>query len=193
MENQGKAITTRAIEWNKARYEQKFDFTLARDLLLEETDELFRAKTTVDVLDASGDIIFVAIGVLWKLGFSDSQIYEMLYSRNLSELHMDQAHVWMCTCIAIGSQIHEFEQDGAWPAFELALYSIFIVALGGLRGVNMQKATYDIVHAICDSNDTKEIVKTDPSIKANVNKGEGYIPPTDALIKLVNYVNLKVN
>ncbi len=193
MENQGKAITTRVIQWNKARYEQEFDFQLARSLLLEEIDELFQAKTTVARLDAVGDIIFVAIGVLWKLGFDERHIYDIFYAQNLSQLDAEGCHMWLATCNAMAIQIHPFDKDGSWPAFELALYSVLITAIGALRGVSMQIALYDVVHVICDSNDTKEVVKTDSSIKANINKGEGYVPPTEALLKLVNYVNLKVN
>ena len=67
------SITDRVILWNSQRYDQVYDYGLASRLLLEETQELFDAHSVVDKLDAIGDIVFVAIGVLWKLGLSDEQ------------------------------------------------------------------------------------------------------------------------
>jgi len=38
------------------------------------------------------------------------------------------------------------------------------------------------LNAICDANDTKIAIKTDPSVKANIDKGANFIPP-EARIK----------
>lgn len=107
--------------WNKARYEQEFNGTLTHDLLLEEVGELYNAciaSDKVEIVDGLVDIIYVAIGALWKMGFNSEQIY---------------------SAIAI----------------------------------------------VCRSNNTKSITKTKSDIKANINKGNYFIPPTDAIEELL--------
>ena len=44
----------------------------------------------------------------------------------------------------------------------------------------------DILRAICKSNNTKEVVKTKPSIKANINKGSLYVSPIKDITNLLN-------
>jgi len=110
--------------WNKDRYEQEFDSFLTYNLLYEEVDELYNAcmaSDNIEQIDALVDIIYVAIGALWKMGFSSEQIY---------------------TAIAI----------------------------------------------ICKSNNTKSITKTESHIKANLDKGDTYIPPTEDLVKLLKEI-----
>ncbi len=68
---------------------------------------------------------------------------------------------------------------------QLATLSTFITALSAIRGAGMQRHFYDVCLAICDSNDTKEVKgKTLAHIKANINKGLGFVPPTLALQKI---------
>lgn len=184
----GLVITEHVINWNKARYEQVFNFELSRNLLLEEISELFEAKTTVEKVDAVGDIIFVSIGILWKLGFSNEHLYAIFYDANWAELSAEDAFRWLCTIHALGAEVIQDNLEGQWPMFEFAVYAMLIIALGQLRGLGLQNGFYDIVHAICNSNNTKEIVKTDPAIKANINKGSNYIPPTKELRKIINYI-----
>jgi len=118
-------IIQRVIEWNAARYEQEYDDILTNSLLESEILELDQADrdgacgNIVDQVDALGDIIYVAIGAMWKLGLDEAQIY---------------------SCIA----------------------------------------------AICTANETKEIVKTESHIKANINKGTGFISPEAAIERIIN-------
>lgn len=178
-------ITKRVIDWNALRYDQKFDYELATSLLLEETAELFEASTAVDKLDAVGDIVFVAIGVLWKLGFTEEQIYDIFYVHDISAMSPAEALHWMMNVQAISMDIIDHQVDAAWPGLVHALYCVFIVALGALRGMKVQNIFYDVVHAICDSNDTKEVKgKTPAHVKANIVKGANYKAPTEALFNL---------
>lgn len=177
-------IVQRCIAWNAARYDQVYDFTLAGKLLTEETMEMFRAEDPIEKLDAIGDIVFVAIGVFWKLGLKTEQIEDLFCVQDeyLKTLDLEQVYV---SCNNIQSFIFDVlpeDLDGAYPGAALATYCSFLVALGALGGMGMQDCFYDVVMAICDSNDTKEVKgKTDPSIKANVVKGEGFVPPTKRL------------
>lgn len=180
--------TQRVINWNAQRYDQVYDYNLACRLLLEETEELFQATSVVEKMDAIGDICFVAIGVFWKLGFTNQQIYDMLYVHDLRSVTMEEAHnctIWLQS-VAFDI-IGEKEEEGVYPGFTLALFSLFIVALGALRGLGLQNLFYEILHAICDSNDTKAVQgKVASNVKANTTKGLGYVPPTAKLFELYN-------
>lgn len=178
-------VTHRVIDWNAARYEQEYDYKLAVKLLLEETEELYEAATIVDKLDAIGDICFVAIGVFWKLGFTYEQIFDMLYVHDLRKVSMLEAHDWQIELQGYSFDIINHHLEGAWPGFNLAVYSLYITALGALRGLGMQAYFYDIIYAICDSNDTKEIKgKVAANVKANISKGDNYVGPEAKLMEI---------
>ena len=185
-----KPITKRAIDWNAVRYDQVFNYELAVKLLLEEIEELHNANLAVEKLDAIGDISFVAIGVFWKLGFSEQQIYDIFYVHDMSKMTLEQAHHWILCIQVIAFDILDTDIEGSYPALTLALYAVFMTCLGEIRGLGVQNIYYDVVHAICDSNDTKvfhELApKTAPNVKANVNKGLSFVPPTAKLIELYN-------
>jgi hypothetical protein len=181
---QAMTITDRVILWNKQRYEQEYNYDLAAQLLLEETSELFEAKSDIDKLDAIGDIFFVAIGVFWKLGLPNEVIQRIFHDLDLTKATIEETND-LCNNIEYAIMEEVSDVIGAYPGIKLACYSAFICALGTLRGMNMQHTIYDIVHAICDSNHTKEIKGKTPShIKANINKGKGYKPPTEALMNI---------
>lgn len=69
----------RITYWNSQRYKQVFDHKLTFRLLDEEVDELYRASTDIDKLDALVDIVYVAIGAMWKLGLSPEQITQAIH------------------------------------------------------------------------------------------------------------------
>lgn len=180
-----KPITDRVAEWNAKRYDRVYNFELARSLLLEEIDELQSAVTVTDKLDAIGDIVFVAIGVLWKMGFDKKQLMEIFYLHNIRQITAHDAYAWTLTVESAAFDMIDHETEGSYPGLALALTSVFIIALGSLRGLGLQQAFYDIVHAICDSNDTKVVEgRTAANVKANIVKGLGYVPPTARLLEI---------
>lgn len=187
-----KSIAERVIDWNSKRYDQVYDYNLASSLLIEETAELFAAIDPVEKLDAIGDIVFVAIGVLWKMGFTAEEIDGLMHNIELEKVSLDMAHTWSCNAMFEALDHPEVQsKDGAYQGLDLALNCIFLIAFGALQGMGLQHEFYNVVHAICDSNDTKEVKgKTDPSVKANIVKGEGFVPPTAALRKII-YINSK--
>lgn len=179
------SIAAKCIDWNSARYEQAFNYDLSINLLLEEVEELFEARDPIEKLDAIGDITFVAMGVMWKLGFSKEEVHDLMYSVNLCELEMFDIHTYMLHVLAVLSE--RLNSSDEFAAATLACNSLFIIAVGSLKNMGKQAIFYDVVHAICDSNNTKEVKgKVDASIKANVVKGTGYVPPTDKLLDLYN-------
>lgn len=186
-------IAERVIDWNSKRYDQVYNSELAVNLLLEETAELFATNDKVEKLDAVGDIVFVAIGVLWKLGFTANQISNAVHGQAYEqELNIEQASFVDLFNYSKALEYDALEAEeiqdvkGAYMGLNLALYSIFTVALGALQGMALQHEFFNIVHAICDSNDTKEVKgKTDASVKANIVKGAGFVPPTKALEEII--------
>lgn len=177
-----KTIVDDCIDWNAARYEQVYNKELAYSLLNEELNELRDAQSLVEELDAIGDIVFVAIGVLWKLGCSKEVLNHLFYDKDLrysNEAELEQI-------------IYSFENRLAFKGVEKegsdkALYAIFGPCFNKLIELNMQEYFYWIVSAICNSNNTKLVVgKVDPSIKANIDKGPDYISPKKELVIIIN-------
>ncbi len=96
-----------------------FNKALTTQLLNEELVEFITAHTDLKKLDALADIVYVAIGAMWKMGLSKNQIVTAM-------------------------------------------------------------------HIVCDSNDTKEVHKVPPRIKANIVKGPNYVPPDQQLEALLD-------
>lgn len=74
-----KGFITRIINWNKARYSQEYNQDLQIKLLTEEVNELVLSITDVDRLDALVDIVYIAIGAMWKMGLTNEQIYAAIH------------------------------------------------------------------------------------------------------------------
>lgn len=74
MKNIIKKITT----WNSKRYNQEYSKKLTESLLTEEIQEFLNSKNETDQLDALCDIIYVAIGAMWKIGLNKEQIEKAL-------------------------------------------------------------------------------------------------------------------
>ena len=187
------SIVDKCIKWNAARFEQEFNYNLAVELLIEETDELFAADTFVDVLDAVGDITFVAIGVMWKMGIPQEVIEDLFYKNDMTLMTSAQAYNHCCFINNMFITNVEEPALGEVPVLNFAAMSAFITALSAIRGAGMQKAYYEVCDAICDSNNTKEVksVKTTSNIKANIDKGSKYIPPTEKLQKIRDFYLMK--
>ena len=73
-----KIMVDRIIEnistWNFVRGNVEFNENLEHDMLVEEVNEFRDAKTPEDTADALADIIFVAIGSLYKLSGKASSV-----------------------------------------------------------------------------------------------------------------------
>lgn len=186
------SIAIKCVDWNAARYDQVYNYELAIKLLLEEIEELFEAKSLVDTLDAIGDITFVAMGVLWKLGCTKEEIHAFFYATDLRILTSYELHDHMNYILE--HVIHRAKEDdyGTIPGAYLACSAVFVTCFAKLRSLNMQGCFYAIVDAICESNNTKEVKgKTDAAVKANIVKGASYVPPTQVLLEIAQaYVHV---
>ncbi len=184
-----KDIVDKCIEWNKARYDQVLDAELALSLLAEETQELYSATNVVEKLDACGDIVFVAIGVLWKAGMPVSTIKNIVGldpSEGCCSITKVTPSVMYNTHALFNSWA--FTQEVAPEVYEAYVWCHLAICLviSQLSSLDLLDEFGNIVDAICESNNTKEVKgKTDPSVKANINKGSNYVPPTAALEAII--------
>lgn len=186
-------IVTRTIDWNAKRFKREFDYPLEQRLLAEETEELFSAKTDIERMDAVGDISFVAIGTMWKLGIDQEIIKAFFYEVDLAKLDLPHLIGWANECKGYAIDNLPTHIPTAWTGFCLAVDLAFVVGIGQLRGRGLQEYYYDIVEAICDSNDTKAVKKTPTGEKANIDKGLTYKSPDARLFEIYTKAMQRVN
>ena len=184
-----KHLVERVILWNTARYSKQYNHSLAEKLLIEELHELYTAEDWVGILDSVGDIAFVAIGVMWKLGIETSDIV-YLFERMQPGKTLVEYNQASDNYIDFVSDKYKFNVVRLLQ-LRLLCHAMFITSYTMLNSVGMVDKFFDILKAICDSNDTKAIPKQKvaANIKANTNKGEGFIPPTQALTTLLEEVH----
>lgn len=177
-----KNIIESICSWNAARYEQIPSSELTFDLLSEELLETGQAITNedlVETVDGLADMFYVAIGAIWKVGLSPSQIVKLLDSID-DELVRQEKELPL-----IAKSLLAFEME---PDIDLLAF-IALRALEWLESIVFgPENALAIIRAVCDSNDTKEVKKTAHDVKANVDKGTDYIPPTDAIKVILDAV-----
>lgn len=180
-------IYDRVAMWNAARYPRELNKALLIALLREEYKEFLEAKTDVDKIDALCDLIFVAYGGIWK----DKQSEELLNSLSKGALQYTDTQTEsspMSPVCSVAAWLDYYEYGPEMPA-TFVCFPIVYLALSQLftEGFSMDQAL-QALNIVCDANDSKIVVLTDPSIKANLDKGTGFKPPEPALIKLIQEV-----
>jgi len=165
------SIIDSICNWNAARYEQVPSHELTMELLEEELDEVQGAYIEGDkvaIIDGYGDVFYVAIGALWKTGLNEKQITQLM--DNVGEkqtFYPDPELAFYWYCKDVQNHILCILAHSCLKKLELLL--------------NSEDAAYDVIRAICNSNNTKTPKKTASNVKANIDKGQSYIPPTVAL------------
>jgi len=170
-------FTDRIIDWNAVRREPIFDYELCEKMLTEEVDELIAAKDHIEVMDAVGDIVFVAVGELWKLGMPLNVINSIFYEEDLRTIPYSDI-ISHAPYLVLGGY-NTLKSIGQARPLELCLNSVLLTAIPFLRHIGMDHGFYDVVHAICDSNDTKDIIRVGSNVKSS--KGPNFKPPTERL------------
>jgi len=158
-------------EWNDARYPQEPSHALSMSLLFEEFKELETAYSKGDkvaILDGLGDLFFVAIGVLWKTGLTASQITQLIDAVSSSNKAVPPVSV----------ALHWYQEDVQNHVLCLLVLAV-TTELEYL--LESEQLAMDVYRAICISNNTKEVKKTAKEVKANIEKGLSYKPPTEML------------
>lgn len=180
-------IYQRVAKWNGQRYEQEYNHTLTLALLSEEFEEWLEASKEVDKLDALCDIIYVALGALWKLNASDqdNEDAEQHASEVLSAILQSTNEPHPAYFIIMHLAVLEFEQD--YPIVT-GLHMIIKAALVEMLGMGLSyEQCIAALLIVCDSNDSKSIKKVDSAVKANAgDKGPYFVAPEPRLQELLD-------
>lgn len=172
------AIFERVCKWNAARYEQVYNQELSVALIEEELAEYYN-EDPVEKLDALCDLVFVAMGVVWK------------FDSKLDSSVADSARDLVLSCVELDSIDLVYAVCSAWKTGTMLpdTAMFYIVELcrieASLLGYTNEEFEAALL-VVCDSNDTKEIKKTAPNVKANISKGVGYVAPTEGLTNIYN-------
>lgn len=168
-------IFPRVAAWNAARYPQEFSLTHTNRLLTEELFEALEAEEKVNYIKELCDIIYVALGSLWKLNFPQKAHDHFIgeAAEHIARLPYDKIE----PIEYISSHVNAIARENA--DVPVLLHGVVFLALAQLQGIGLTKElAVKCMHAVCDSNDSKSIVKpADIHTKANhKNKGPFYKP-----------------
>lgn len=177
-------VFKRVSKWNAKRYDQEYNHKLTVSLLREEYREWCEAKTPVECLDAICDVIYVALGGLWKAKEElDYDVVEHVFFKLGELLDVEVAH----PMYLLGAYLDDAEftaQDGD------SVWLYYCMAVASLQATEMGLTTEDLITAllvVCDSNDSKSVKKTASDVKANDgDKGVYFTPPEPRLQALLN-------
>lgn len=177
-------VYTRVCAWNEARYKREYDKKLTISLLREEYKEYLEATTEVDQLDALCDLVYVAMGGLWKAGVPD--VTQQIHADNASrilEVLVNEGEI--NPVYFIGTYLDVYEHLDNYPC-ALTMHSIITAACTQMTGLMLTlEQCEEAMLIVCDSNDSKAVKRTASNVKANVDKGEGFIAPEPRLKELL--------
>lgn len=171
----------RVANWNSKRYDRKYDHKLSVALLEEELQEYFDANTLVDQLDAMCDVVYVAMGILWKIDVDNETLeYNAMESHShMADLLKTNTFEPVYFAYAV---LQQYKYDNDYP---VALAAQMMITLCMTQMNAMGLSTLDSLEAllvVCDSNDSKSIKKTAAHLKANDgDKGVYFVPPEPRL------------
>jgi len=178
-------IFNRVAQWNALRYNRVFSHDLALTLLTEEYSEWLDAKTEVDELDALCDIIYVALGIVWKLNVTGEELNKAMTNAqtvvhkmvNINELN---------PAYLISTHLTIMDHDKEYPYLD-TVAMITAAAMAQIFGMGLDlNQTIEALNIVCDSNDSKTVEKVHPNVKASADKGSLFIAPERRLQELLD-------
>lgn len=169
----------RVIKWNMERYDKIYNEELSERLLFEEALEGIEATSEIDMVDSAGDMLFVAVGVLWKKGLLDK----------IETIHVLNWAIREQSLQLVRSLLQREMFRNYVPGIETA-----VIMMGLAFKINRKLLhtfghnSEDVLNIICQSNETKSIPsqKVDPKIKANQDKGSKFVSPKKDIENLFN-------
>ena len=179
-----RTVYARVAGWNAKRYEQEYDAKLAIALLEEELQEWVEAKTPVEKLDALCDLAYVAYGVIWKASTSNEAIAKD-YATSLDMIDIYDKLEYTDIILHSAGLIKMLHTNH--PARLAGLIAVIALAQMLSMGLSYTQAI-EAMHIVCDANDSKSATKTASHIKANKDKGAGFVPPEVLLEELLKCV-----
>ena len=176
-------ILKRVSTWNRLRYNRVYNQELFLVMMREEYQEFLDAPNDVEKLDALCDMIFVAIGVIWKLDVHEADIALAFDQANNSVLDMvDSWELYPVYTIAMFLDV--LEHSNKYPPLQTAMNIIMACTVQKLSmGLNIE-AAQEAIEAVCESNETKNVARVAADDKGNF-KGDFYVPPTEALTRIL--------
>ncbi len=172
--------------WNDRRYPRILNITLLCKLLREELKEWYDSEQEVHQLDAICDIIYVALGGLWKSNTDEQMQHDMQFGHSLC-FDLMRANA-LGPMYLISGVIDAIEHDADFPATVGAFAIIHLALIEAQTTLNLSlEQVYEACFIVCDSNDTKSVPKdtVDPSVKANIDKGHFFVAPEPRLNALL--------
>ena len=107
----------RIIAWNEARFTQEVKQDMTVRLILEEFAEYSGAKAPIDRIDACADMIYLAVGAMWREGMDADQITRIVEA--------------VCTANETKS-VKEQNPDHKYSSFKTAAFVAPEVAIEGI-------------------------------------------------------------
>lgn len=177
-------VFTEIAKWNAARYEREYDNELTIKLLREEYYEWLEAESLVDKVHELCDVIYVALGAIWKLDVEmDSDTVNELFIV-MDALCTAAKYPGLSIIGAVDSLVLE-------PAKWETIFGIQLCAQAQLLDYGLSfEDVIECMLVLCESNASKTIKKTASNVKANDNdKGVYYKSPIPGLTKILEKVN----
>lgn len=168
-------------DWNSARYEQEYNHKLTVQLFNEEHIEFLKAENLIDRLDGIGDMTFIAIGAMWKMGI-DMEHLRIIHTFTSNDNQIFTLNNRLKKVNNIGLEVQKVEQlQHMWSRIFYDCNLVF-----NLNESEFAMLVHDCLEAVIVSNNTKFISKkkTASNKKANLIKGDAFIPPTKDLISI---------
>lgn len=173
-------ILERVAKWNELRYPRKYNHELSVNLLEEELTEYFEAKTSVDQLDALCDLVFVSMGILWKLNLSMKMLDSDSAWSNTQATALLNTNFEPMQLIATVLIRHKYDETYPVSLAAQTVITLCMVQMAGM-GLNTEESLQSLL-VVCDCNDSKSVEKVEPHIKANgKDKGKDFVSPEYAL------------
>lgn len=178
-------LCKRITDWNKARYTRKYNHTLFVNMLHEEYGEYTEATTNgllINKLDGLADLYFISIGALWKLNVNPYKYLE----RHMFLLEYDK---FKSQHLVLNHTINTIvkTEDKDKLKHNIAMLSGLITKEALYIGCTIADFR-TAINIICDSNDTKKLVKLKDHDKGTL-KGVDFIPPFEQLTHLAEVIN----
>lgn len=178
-------IYIRVANWNKQRYDQIYNQPLTIALLREEYQEWRDDTDKVKKLDGLCDIVYVALGAVWKANIPDTLI-GLAQQRSLEIVDNLVSAFELNPAYFIGSIIDVLENEPDYPVEQATINIIGLATAQALAMGLSYDQFLEALAVVCDSNDSKSVKKTDASVKANAgDKGDNFIAPEPRLAAIL--------
>lgn len=173
-----RTLCNKIVQWNKMRYTRKYNNDLFSSLLFEEYTEYVEAITMVSKLDGLADLYFIVIGALWKMKLNP---YEYLYKEQFLLADINYKENKESQKSSLLFTVKKILETNELDLIKLRLGYLIEIITKEFNHIGCAKSEAALaLNIICDSNDTKIIMKLKNHDKGNL-KGDKFISPIKRL------------